>query len=149
MKILFHTPDHFTNSTNKLFEKQDDSIDNEILAPYRLLASLAQDKGVEIASFSKIHKEKADAFVFSDIPQRNDEIFHYATLHNVKRYLLAMESPLVNKESFLSRYHAYFEKVFTWSDDLVAANPQKYIKLNYCYYTTYKKELDLILFIRR
>ncbi len=131
MKILFHNRYNSHNIDNMLFEEQTDAIGDDMLAPYRILASLANNKGIEVGTFSHINKEEADAFVFIDIPDERDAIFRYAMRHDVKKYLLAIESPIINKKSFSLKYHTYFEKVFTWSDDLVASNPQKYVKLNY------------------
>ena len=44
-----------------------------------------------------------------------------------------MESPIVNVNNFNLKLHEPFDKVFTWSDDLVQHNPAKYIKIQYSY----------------
>ena len=44
-----------------------------------------------------------------------------------------MESDIVRPEDFLIKNHTKFHKIFTWSDDLVALDPKKYIKNNYSF----------------
>ena len=48
-----------------------------------------------------------------------------------KSYLISMESPHVDPNSFDKNYHKYFKKVFTWDDNLV--DNKKYFKVNYAF----------------
>lgn len=48
-----------------------------------------------------------------------------------KSYLILSESAFIRPDNYDVEKHAFFEKVFTWSDDLV--DGEKYIKLNYAH----------------
>lgn len=51
--------------------------------------------------------------------------------HVKKSYLILSESAFIRPDNYDANKHAYFNKVFTWSDDLV--DGVKYIKLNYAH----------------
>ncbi|MDR1226371.1 MAG: hypothetical protein LBK47_05660 [Prevotellaceae bacterium] len=135
MKILFHDLYADLNVNNKLFEDENTAIGDDLLKPFHVLAKLAEKQGVEVGTWAKISKESADAIVFVDYPKINDPVFQYAIHHDVKKYLISLESPIISKRGIATSCHDSFDKIFTWSDDLVAANPQKYIKINYSFDT--------------
>ncbi len=134
MKILFHNYYNSLNIDNKLFELNDTEIGDDLLKPFNRLNEVSKNQDVEVGTYTKISPEIADAFVFIDYPKNQDPIFEYAkTNTKAKLYLLILESPIVNLDNFNLSLHNIFEKVFTWSDDLVELNPDKYIKINYSF----------------
>jgi len=134
MKILFHNFYNALNINNLLFECSNTGIGDDLLKPFNVLARICESKNIEIGTFSKIHKEEADAFVFIDYPKASDPIFKFALKQSgTKCYLLILESPIVNVNNFDLKLHEQFDKVFTWSDDLVQLDPTKYIKIQYSY----------------
>ena len=50
-----------------------------------------------------------------------------------KNFLFLMESPIVKPKDFDTENHKYFDKIFTWSDDLCTLDSKKYIKNFYCF----------------
>ena len=48
-----------------------------------------------------------------------------------KSYLIMNESPLVRADNFNTENHKYFNKIFTWNDELV--DNKKYFKFNYSF----------------
>jgi len=51
--------------------------------------------------------------------------------HIQKSYLILSENAFIRPDNYDATKHVYFNKVFTWSDDLV--DRVKYIKLNYAH----------------
>lgn len=127
MKILFHNIVKSINFDSRPYRDQN----NEwVITACNLSSTLG--KSIEIGNISTMKKEDADVIVFIDYPRRNNEILKYAKVHDVKKYLIAIECPIIdNERSYSKDYHSIFEKVFTWSDDLVDSDPNKYIKINY------------------
>jgi len=134
MKILFHNYYNTLNINNTLFEASNSGIGDDLLKPFNILADVFSNQNIEIGTNSKIPMDEADAFVFIDYPRVEDPVFEYARIKkNTKLYLLMMESPIVNIQNCDIKLHGIFEKVFTWSDDLVELNPDKYKKINYSF----------------
>lgn len=53
------------------------------------------------------------------------------TKHIKKSYLILSESAFIRPDNYEAKKHQYFNKVFTWADELV--DGKKYVKLNYAY----------------
>ncbi len=92
---------------------------------YRLLDEF-KNFGYIIAT-DDIHTPKeSDLVLYFDMPKKlpkKDDVS--------KSYLLALESSIIKSENFDKQKHRYFNKIFTWSDDLV--DNEKYIKINYAF----------------
>lgn len=61
--------------------------------------------------------------------------------HIKKSYLILSESPFIRPDNFDVEKHKYFNKVFTWADELV--DGKKYIKLNYAH--AFPEHIDMNL----
>jgi len=131
MKVLFHNIYDEINQNNNLFEKENVAIGDNLLKPFNLLAAEALKHDITVGTYAKIALEDADFFVFIDYPKKDDRVFKYAAEHNKKMFLISYESPIVSKAALKTEQHRQFLKVFTWSDALVASDPEKYVKLNY------------------
>lgn len=131
MKVLFHNIYDEINKNNNLFEKENVAIGDNLLKPFNLIADEAFKHNITVGTYEKIAVEEADFFVFIDYPKQNDHVFRYATEHKKKMFLISYESPIISKAALKPQLHQQFLKVFTWSDALVASDPEKYIKLNY------------------
>ncbi|WP_373032036.1 glycosyltransferase family 10 domain-containing protein [Sulfurovum sp.] len=69
--------------------------------------------------------------IYFDIPDDFLEIFN----PNIKNYALLIESPLIKPNNFNLALYKHFDKIFTWSNDLIAQNnhTNKFIKINYAF----------------
>ena len=133
MNVLFHNIYDSINQDNNLFETSNVSIGDNLLSPFNLLGKEAEKLNVNVGTYAKIPLEEAEVVVFIDHPNINDRIFKYAQSNGIKMFLISLESPIVSKNVLNKTHHQPFFKVFTWSDELVASNPEKYIKINYTY----------------
>ena len=71
--------------------------------------------------------------IFSNWPT-NKKIAKLLKKRTKPNYLLALEGPTIDKETWKKTNHIYFKKIFTWNDSLVSKNNKKYIKINFpCY----------------
>jgi hypothetical protein len=130
---MFHNVYEGLNIDNKLFENTNVVIGDDLLKPFHKLAIAANNKSIEVGTHARIKKEEANAIVFIDHPLMDDPIFKYAEAADIPRYLLILESPIVNKQNFTPSLHTSFKKIFTWSDDQVAVDKARYIKINYAF----------------
>ncbi|HBM36504.1 MAG TPA: hypothetical protein DDZ71_09400 [Sulfuricurvum sp.] len=126
-----------------MFENHNASIGDNLLSPLIHLKAYAAQRGHTIASTDIIIPENADAIVFIDMPDENNVILQRAIATYKPLYLLALESPLIRPQSFDINKHSYFEKVFTWDDNLIQTNPDKYIKINYSFELPESIDVDL------
>ena len=44
---------------------------------------------------------------------------------------MLLECAVIRPDNYDKYYHKFFNKVFTWDDDLIASDPNKYKKLNF------------------
>ncbi|HEY0245523.1 MAG TPA: glycosyltransferase family 10 [Mucilaginibacter sp.] len=131
MIVLFHNIYDEINQNNTLFERENVAIGDNLLKPFNLIAVEALKHGIMVGTYAKIRVEDADFFVFIDYPKKDDRVFKYATEHKKKMFLISYESPIISKAALKTELHSRFLKVFTWSDALVASDPEQYVKLNY------------------
>ncbi len=133
MKILFHNVYEELNKNNFLFENDNAAIGDNLLTPMVRLKEYAASLNIEVGTIDVIPISEADSLVFVDMPNLNNKTLLDAVHSKKDLYLLALESPLINPESYNKNNHQIFKKVFTWSDELVKLAPEKYIKINYSY----------------
>lgn len=143
MKIAFHNLYEELNKNDFMFENHNAPIGDNLLSPLIHLKAHAAQRDFTIASTDIIIPEKADAIVFIDMPDENNPILIRSLNASKPMYLLALESPLIRPQSFDVKNHAYFKKVFTWHDDLIQKDPQKYIKINYSFELPQYIDIDL------
>jgi len=133
MKISFFNIYEELNKNNFLFENNNAAIGDNLLTPMVRLREYAESQNIEIGTVDKISIDEADAIVFIDMPKANNTTLAKAIKSRKSLYLMAFESPLITPRSYDEECHKLFQKVFTWSDDLVQKDPKKYIKINYSY----------------
>lgn len=63
--------------------------------------------------------EDFDAFVFQDMPKRNDSVLTFARQHARPRYLVVVENPLIDKLNAEYGRYREFTRVFTFEDEAV------------------------------
>jgi len=108
---------------NKIFE-----INNGHNIFYRIDWRLLRN-GVKVETIDRffLKKGEADTFVYCDIPYPwEGRLWKDLITHRNKNLLLNFESPLVNPFSQMKWLGTFFEKVYTWNDELV--DDKKYFK---------------------
>jgi len=115
-----------SDNKNILFDKAQTKIwvrDNAF-AKYHVLYDLFRKNGYDLATDDINSIEDSDVVIYRDMPKK-------MPLDRCKSYLIMNESPLVRPDNFDKTKHKYFNKIFTWSDDLV--DNKKYFKFNYAF----------------
>ena len=73
--------------------------------------------------------KRCDVLLFNEYPNDNEKR-RFLDL-SVPKFLLLYESSLIVPDNYKVDRHSIFNKVFTWSEDLVKLNPNFYIKINF------------------
>jgi hypothetical protein len=127
--IAFNTLYPELNQDNFLFKNSESIIGDNLLKPFLEIKKYAAIKNYDVCLINSAESEKIDAYVFIDMPKIKCINFQRALKSKKPLFLLALESRLINPESYDTKNHKYFIKIFTWDDNLV--NNEKYIKINY------------------
>ncbi|CAA6820123.1 MAG: Unknown protein [uncultured Sulfurovum sp.] len=113
---------------NILFDKNQTKIfarDNAF-AKYHIMYNVFRKNGYEIATCDINTIDDSDIVIYNDLPKKMPKQNNIS-----KSYLIMNESPLVRPDNFDKSKHKYFNKIFTWNDDLV--DNKKYFKFNYSF----------------
>ncbi|MBU1667016.1 hypothetical protein KKC13_01245 [bacterium] len=114
------------NLENKIFDIADKNINRDNYGYfYFLLKDLFKRNNIDLSTCDINEPIESDIVIYHGLTQK------FINYGYDKSYLLAIESPHVDKKAFNLEYHKYFKKIFTWNDDLV--DNQKYIKVNYAF----------------
>lgn len=125
-KIYFLCPKFLYK--NDIFNLKSDNNRDNALYPYYLLKQRFLEKNIDLNTYDYFKKqEKNYALLFQDIPRKAKHIFKKHK--NIKNFLIIYESPIKNKRNQETKYHRYFEKIFTWNTGLV--DNKKYFRLSY------------------
>ena len=89
------------------------------------------ENGIDFLTSDQLAIDKADAFLFVDMPELDSPYFSKAIATNKPTYLLAWESSMINPRNSEPRFHDAFRKVFTYDDTLL--DGERYIKVPYCF----------------
>jgi hypothetical protein len=111
---------------NTIFNKKQNKLKIGSFDKYYKLYDEFLINGYKIAT-DDIHKpEESDIVLYFDMPKTLPP-----TKDKNKSFLLAIESSIVKPENFNKEKHKFFNKIFTWDDNLV--DNEKYIKINYAF----------------
>lgn len=113
---------------NILFDKNQTEIfvrDNSF-DKYYILYEIFKQNRCEIATNDINTIEDSDVVIYNDLPSKLPK-----EKNIYKSYLIMNESQLVRPDNFDISKHKYFNKIFTWNDDLV--DNKKYFKFNYSF----------------
>jgi alpha(1,3/1,4) fucosyltransferase len=112
----------------KIFKDPNLGIHENSTMKFNKLYNFAINNSVELVTLDQIDYSQADCFLLLDFPISKTII--KKIVNTGKKVFLIMDEPAVvtGIERHISEYDI-FEKVFTWSDDLVSFN-EKFIKIN-------------------
>lgn len=77
-------------------------------------------KGVEVNTLDTTASKKATVYVYCDVPYPWEMVSWFQIIFTLrKKVLLNFESPTTNPFSQLKLFHYFFDKIYTWNDQLV------------------------------
>ncbi|MFV7234934.1 glycosyltransferase family 10 domain-containing protein [Flavobacterium sp. ZB4R12] len=133
MKIVFHSYYDKYNDDNLLFKKSNAEIGDDLLSPFLSIAEKAKEKEIFVCTSFNIQFNEIDAIVFVELPKQSDPFYIESVKSGKPLFLITLESPIIMPENYMISNHSKFKKVFTWSDELLGTNDNKYIKINYSF----------------
>lgn len=119
------------NKNNFMFQHNNSGIGDDLLTPLKELKKYANAQGIEVASVDLMDLSTADAVVFIDMPEKDNQYLTSARKAGKSLYLLVLESKLIRKENYATENHTIFDKIFTYDDSLI--DNRKYFKINYSF----------------
>lgn len=131
MNIAFCNYYSELNVNNFMFVNNNAPIGDDLLKPFVELRNKAASRNINIATVDVLDPAIVDAFVFIDMPERNNSYFNFALKHNKPMYLIILESRHTRTENYVEANHRLFEKIFTYNDSYI--DNKKYFKLNYTF----------------
>lgn len=117
-----------TYSKNRLFDMEDAVTNKDnCLYSFYLLREKLLENNIDLATQDINTVEDSEIIFFNDFPKKLPRKRQFQ-----KFYLLALESEAVKPQNFNTRKYKYFDKIFTWNDNVV--NHKNVIKLNYSFF---------------
>ena len=134
-KISFVVQPFYQN--NKIFDLSDDIVNRDnCMYPFYLLKERFKEVGYNLSTQDINSIEDSTVVLYNempkDIPLQKDKN---------KSYLLLFESELIRPDNWDTNKHQYFNKIFTWKDDIV--DDIKYIKFNFAQEIPKKIDKDI------
>jgi hypothetical protein len=129
--IAFHNLYEELNRNNRLFDEPNAPIGDDLLLPFSELRNKAAEQGITVATTAALDPDRIDAYVFIDMPSKDNKVFRSAFESGKPLYLLVLESPLACPQSHETSNHKWFKSIFTYDDSVVGQN--RCIKLNYAF----------------
>lgn len=133
MHIIFHSYYQKYNENNLLFSDSQADIGDDLLSPFLSIAERANQRGISVSTFDQVSLDEASLVVFIELPRKADQFFENCKNSGLPLYLITLESPIIMQQNYEIDNHTAFKKVFTWNDDLIKKDSEKYIKINYSF----------------
>lgn len=114
---------------NKIFNLDSYANRDNYYYPYYIFKKKMYESNILLNTYDYIDKTKDDnhGLIFFDIPNNMDKYIHNHP--KAKKYLVIWESKVVHPINWEMTIHAHFDKIFTWSDEII--DDQKYFKINF------------------
>ena len=112
---------------NRLFNINDEiSNRDNCLYHWHILKNKFIEYGIELTTYDQYPDSNYSIIIFSDLPDSSQFNFNSISNTNKHLYLILFESELIKPNNWDRKNHKYFNKIFTWNDEIVDA--KKYIK---------------------
>jgi len=126
MKIGFYNIYHQFNN-NRIFNKMELPIGDDLTYPFRYLANYARMKGIHLSTIDTQPLDDYDAIVFMDFPGRyNKYLKELQDTDFDNLFLMLFENEVIRKENWDTDNYRMFKKVFTWSTSIKTKNTSHY-----------------------
>lgn len=120
IKATFFTSKPFLQ--NRQFDISDNVRDNCLFMFYTLKKKF-EEYNIILSTQDVNPSEESTFIIYNDMPK-------IININNDKQnYLLLIESKIIRPDNWNLNNHKYFNKIFTWDDDLI--DNKKYFKINY------------------
>jgi len=118
------------NTNNYLLFNKNAGIGDDLLKPFNELYLVGKENKMDFMTLDMIRNfEEMDGFIFFDFPRLSNKYVIEALKINVPKYLVIFESNIIKSDNWGISNHKYFDKIFTWKDDII--DNKKYFKFNY------------------
>lgn len=118
------------NYNNYLLLNPNAGIGDNLLKPFNTLYTLGKQHNIEFITLDMVDSyDNVDGLVFFDFPNLENKYVQKAFTLDKPKFLITFESELIRRDNWELEKHRYFDKVFTWHDELV--DGQKYFKINF------------------
>lgn len=119
---------------NEIFDVNNKLINRDNCAySYFVLRNVFETRGLDLSTYDINHICTSRVVLYNDIPEtlpKKEDIY--------KSYLIILESEVIKNDNWDLKKHAYFNKIFTWNDELV--DNEKYFKINFSH--LFPKEIN-------
>ena len=132
MKIWVYNYHSGKNQSKEMFQNPKLGIGDDLMKPFQVLQNQFKIQWHELFSISEYPISEFDAIIFIEwptLPWIMNSYFNQARRLKKRMFLLLMESEIIRSSNYTQSHHKYFEKIFTWKDDIV--DNKKYIKYNW------------------
>lgn len=135
MKATFFTGSFYLN--NRQFDMSDEiSNRDDCLYGYYLLKKRFEEKNIDLSTQDINPSLKSQFIIYNEMPKIRD------ILPDKDSYFLMLESKIIHADNWNVKKYRYFNKIFTWDDNLV--DGKKYLKINYPHKIPMGLDYDLI-----
>jgi len=122
IKATLFTGSFYLN--NRQFDMSDEiSNRDNCLYGFYLLKKRFEEKNIDLSTQDINPPLKSQFIIYIEMPKIKD------ILPDKDSYLLMLESKIIHADNWDIKKHRYFNKIFTWDDNLV--DGKKYLKINY------------------
>ena len=139
------------NKKNKIFSADEYKLSDHLGDPFIYLKKNLEEKGHTINTLDQNELNYFDLFVFLDFPSNNISLLKKILKTKKKMYLILLESEMIKPDNYFVENHTYFEKVFTYSSNLIGLNDKyvfqlipQYLEVNFNPKIKREKKLVLI-----
>ncbi|MDX4035711.1 glycosyltransferase family 10 domain-containing protein [Aliarcobacter skirrowii] len=118
------------NKENYLLLNKSAGIGDNLLAPFNKLYEIGIEKGINFMTLDMVEDfKKLDRVIFFDFPNLSNKYVKKVFDINLEKDLVVFESELIKPDNWDIENHKYFNKIFTWKDDII--DNKKYFKFNF------------------
>ena len=110
---------------NKIFSEGDPYLNrDDCLRPYIELKNELKLNSIDLKT-QDLRITDPEFIIFNDMSPLNV----LKSLNGIKKFLIIFESEIIKPQNWNLKLHKYFEKIFTWNDDII--DNKKYFKINF------------------
>jgi alpha(1,3/1,4) fucosyltransferase len=122
IKATFVVSSFYLN--NRVFDISDEIFNrDDCLYGFYLLKEKLEEKDIDLSTQDINLPSDSQIIIYNEMPKDKN------VLQNKINYLLIFESEVIKPDNWNIRYHQYYDKIFTWNDNLI--DNKKYIKINF------------------
>lgn len=131
IKVCYFLPGYFNNI---IFDINNSVINRDDYAySHYLFKNDALLKGIDVATMDINNVSDSDIIIYHDVLSNDISLGKVG----VKRWLILFESEVISPDNWDLSKHRYFDKIFTWCDELV--DNTRYFKINFSHKFPFSK----------